>query len=205
MSNAGGDTLHRIPDSPFAIWEAPKGGRAPRFTVIEPGAGRRGMGRRRGQTRTMAGAEELAATLKPSTPAEILAHIETWDDRDRHLMGELLRLSQPGTKLWIICDGCGYEAVSEGLAVSGTEALFGGENELSCWLIRWRAADGTEDKGQYAVALEDAERAWWILAEDGRVRAGGPPIFDHGRALEIAAEFGGRAVQGIAELPRKAA
>jgi hypothetical protein len=196
------DILHKLPDSPFAVWEAPKGRRGDRFAIIEPGVGYRGMALRRGTARTLAGASELASSLSPSTPADILARIEAHGEMDHGRLETLHTLSQPGTKLWIICDGYGYEAVSDGLVADGIEAMFGGDGELRCWLIRWHDPDGTECKGLYAVALEDAERAWWILSADGRVVAGGPSIFDHDRALELAAQFGGRAVHGTASLPR---
>lgn len=199
------DILHELPGTAFAVWEAPKRTRQPRFTVIEPGAGRRGTGRRRGTARTLAEATELAGTLQPSTTAEILADVTPFGDWDRALLVKLTTLGVPGTKLWILCDGGGYEAVSEGLAVNAVEALFGGDDELRCWLIRWRDPSGAECKGLYATALADAERAWWVLGDDGRVIAGGPPIFDEARACEIAAEVGGQAVPGTGELARKAA
>jgi hypothetical protein len=200
-----GDILHDMPGTSFAVWEAPTA-RQPRFAVIEPGAGRRGAARRRGTARTLAAAADLTASLVPSTAAEILAGITTWGERDRERVATLVALGQPGARLWIICDGYGYEAVSEGLAVSGVEAMFGEpDNELACWMIRWRDPSGEECTGMYAVALADAERAWWVLDADGRVIAGGPPIYCEARALEIAAELAGRAVHGTDALPGKAA
>jgi hypothetical protein len=193
--------LHKIPGSPFAAWESPAGTRGPRFTVIEPGAGTRGMARTRGTARTLAEAESLAAGLKPSTTDEILAEITPQDDRDRKRLAELRTLGQPGTRLWIICgDGTGYAAVSAGLGVSRIEAMFGDNPALDCWLIRWHDPQGDEHSGLYAVPIEDAERAWWVLNDAGRVVAGGPPIFDADRASEIASNLGGRAVLGVRDI-----
>lgn len=204
MAVRGRDILHELPGSPsFRAWESPAGTRGPRFAIIEPGAGPRGTGKRRGTTRTLADAQMLAAMLEPSTPAEILAGVEVHGAAGEALLATLTALGEPGTPLWVLCgDGTGYEAVSGGLAVSAVEAVFG-HGGLGDWLIRWTDPDGAEVRGLYAVALEDAERAWWVLDEAGRVVAGGPPIYDEDRACEIAADFGGRAVHGTASLIRE--
>jgi hypothetical protein len=186
-------TCHELSDTRFVIWEKPRG--RDRFTVMERGTGTRGMGRDRGKCATLAGALELTATLAPSTTAEILAGIEVYGDLSRSLHGKLTTLGTPGTALFVLADGEGYESVSEGLAVNAVEALFGGDDELGCWLIAWRDPQGELVKGLYCMSREDAERAWWIL-RDGKVVAGGPNIFDETRALELAEQFGGEAVKG---------
>lgn len=118
------------------------------------------------------------------------------DERDR-----LIRLGEPGVPLWIVCNGWGYEAVSDGLVINAVEALFGND-PVRRWLISWRDAAGATDSGRRCVAREDAERAWWVLDGDGSVVAGGPPIFDETRALEIAARYHGKVVQGTTEIAR---
>lgn len=186
-------TCHELSDTRFVIWEKPRG--RDRFTVMERGTGRRGTGRARGKCATLAGALELTATLTPSTTAEILAGIEVYGDLSRSLHGKLTMLGTPGAPLFVLADGEGYETVSEGLAVNAVEALFGGDDELGCWLIAWRDPQGELVKGLYCMSCGDAERAWWIL-RDGKVVAGGPDIFDETRALELAEQFGGTAVKG---------
>ncbi|HMH90615.1 MAG TPA: hypothetical protein VK586_05970 [Streptosporangiaceae bacterium] len=192
-SAADGWTLHQLADPASAIWEKPRGSN--RFRVIERGTGNRGMALLKGTAPSLPAALELAGSLKPSTTAEILARIPAYGDRDRRLIAKLTALGQPGARLFVFGDSA-YEAVSEGLALNAAEALFGtGGDLLGCWLIAWRDPEGKPCRGLYANALEDAERAWWIL-RDGRVVAGGPPIYDESRALELAAEFGGSAVLG---------
>jgi len=186
-------TCHELSDPRFVIWEKPRG--RDRFSVMERGTGHRGMGRTRGKCPTLAAALELTATLAPSTTAEILAGIEVYGDWDRAAKAKLIALGTPGTPLFVLADGGGYETVSEGLAVSAVEALFGVDNELDCWLVSWRDPQGELVKGMYCMARDDAERAWWIL-RDGKVVAGGPNIFDESRALELAEQFGGTAVKG---------
>jgi hypothetical protein len=193
-------TLYDLSDPRWCVWEKPRG--RDRFQVMERGAGPRGTGRSRAWARTLDKALELASTLAPSTTAEILAGIEPHGDRER--LEKLIRLGTPGTRLWVLpyCgengnEGTGYAATSEGLAINGAEALFGGlGGEIDCWLVRWRGDGGHRDKGLFVTAIEDAERAWWIVDEHGNLRAGGPPIYDEGRALEIAAEVGGNAQLG---------
>lgn len=190
---ADGWTYHQLADPAFAIWERPAG-RA-RFRVIELGTGRRGMGRLRGTASSLGAALELAGSLKPSTTAEILSGITAYADWDRRTLDKLQTLGQPGARLFVFGGSSAYKAVSEGLALNAVEALFGGDDDLRSWLIAWRDPSGEPCRGLYVNALEDAERAWWIL-RDGRVVAGGPPIYDEARALELAAEFGGSAVLG---------
>jgi len=163
--------------------------------VMERGTGSRGMARTRAKCRNLAEALEAAAAMKPSTAAEILAGIEVYGDLTRALHAKLTALGEPGTPLFVLTEDGGYEAVSEGLAVNAVEALFGGDDELGCWLISWRDPQGEPVKGLYCMSREDAERAWWIL-RDGKVVAGGPSIFDEARALELAGQFGGTAVKG---------
>src|SRR5580698_5540052 len=86
-------TLHELSDPRFVIWEKPRG--AGRFRVIECGTGARGMGRLRGTAGTLPAALELAGSLNPSTPAEILADITPFGDRDRDRIAELTALGQP--------------------------------------------------------------------------------------------------------------
>jgi len=193
-----GWTRHDLADSPFFIYEKPRG--RDRFGVYERGAGRRGTAREHGRARTLAAALELADGLKPSTPQEILSDVRVYDDRVRRKLDKLIALSRPGTRLWVLPRGdergLGRAATSTGLALSSVEALFG-ENDLDCWAIRWRTDNGEEGQGLYAVTLEDARRAWWIVDDNGRVVAGGPPIFEAARASELAERFGGRAQLGL--------
>jgi hypothetical protein len=199
----GGGSLHLLSDGRFSIREWPRPRRrAERFEVIEPGAGPRGLARSRGRAPTLESALELAAQLRPSTPAEILAPIRDAADateRDRERVDRLVGLSTPGTRLWVLQrygeSGLGYAATSEGLHCDYVLS-FCDASPVGCWSIRWRADNGREDHGLHVVLLEDARRAWWIV-RDGHSVAGGPPIYDAARAAELAAEFGGQAQLGL--------
>lgn len=186
-------------NGPFFLYERPRRRRnGMRFEVCERGAGRRGTARVRGETADLAGALALAGRLAPSTPGEILAHILTSNNGwDKDLKDKLTRLGVPGTPLWVTTHepGMGYAATSGGLCISAVGALFGGE--LEAWQLQWRTPDDQLATGLYPVALQDARRAWWILTDADVVVAGGPRIYDGGRAAELAAEFGGRAQRGL--------
>lgn len=187
-----GWTYHELSAPAFAIREKPRG--RDRFRVLEPGAGRRGMARLRGTASSLAAALDLAGSLERSTTAEILAGVTAYLDLDRRRLAELRTLGQPGVRLFVSGGEAAYEAVSEGLAVNRVEAVFG-DDDLHSWLIAWRDPAGELCSGLYVSALEDAQRAWWIL-RDGKVVAGGPPIYDEARSLELAAKYGGCAVLG---------
>lgn len=193
---------HDIDGSPFFIYEKAAGRN--RFKVMECGTGLRGTARERAVATTLETAVSVAGSLTPSTAGEILAGIAAPDGWSRARVAKLVALGTPGAEMWVVCgDGTGYAAVSEGLTISAAEALFG-HNDLGCWVIRWHDPDGSECRGLYVVPLADAERAWWVLNDAGRVVAGGPPIYDESRAREIAAGLDGRPVHGIGELRRAA-
>jgi hypothetical protein len=139
----------------------------------------------------------------PEHPAEALTQCTAYGKVDERLRDQLMRCGVPGTRLWVIPGsqeprGMGHGAVSLGVAMSSTEAIFGyGPRAVSSWTVCWRNDDGTEDSGLYVVTREDAERAWWITDGRGNMLAGGPPIWSKERAGEIAAESGGQIQQGV--------
>jgi len=139
----------------------------------------------------------------PEVPAIALAQCTAYGKLDEDRRDQLVRLGTPGTRLWVIPGaqpprGMGHGATSLGLAMSTAEGIFGyGRRSLSSWLACWRNDDGTEDSGLYVVALEDAERAWWVTDGRGNMLAGGPPIWTRERATEIAARFGGQIQRGV--------
>lgn len=201
----GGHTLHRLSDERFSIWGVRRlRRRAERFEVVEAGAGVRGCAKVRGHAPTLEEALELVATLRPSTPAEILAPIladRRATDRHRERVEKLIRLAEPGARLWVLPgygeDGPGHAATSEGLHCDGVIAILAdGAAAVDCWSIGWRRDDGNEAHGLNVVLLEDARRAWWIV-RDGRIVAGGPPIYEPARAAGLAMEFGGEARLGL--------
>ncbi|MGP4027267.1 hypothetical protein [Actinomadura sp. 3N407] len=198
----GGWLKHALSKQPFIIWEKPRG--RGRFEICESGAGLRGTARRRGAAATLAKALAEVASMRPSTPAEILADIPLHSDRDHALHGKLTTLAVPGTRLWKLprrygegaARGVGQPATALGLALNSIEALFG-EAGLNCWSIDYELADGARDQSIAVMALDDARRAWWILNRDGWLVAGGPPIYDPVRGAELAVEFDGIAQLGL--------
>lgn len=201
-------TLHKLSNG-FSIWESPKRRKGGRFEVIEPGAGPRGNARDRGRARTLQAALELAVTLKPSTPAEILApwRESVYSDDKRKDIDELVRRATSGTRLWVLHGrdgregpdswGWGYAATSKGLKRSGVGSLIG-ELFWEVWHVAWVGDDGQEGEGNCVVTLEDARQAWWVVAPDGRHLAGGPGMVGgEARARELAVEYGGQAQLGL--------
>lgn len=192
---------HTLSKPPFILWENPTGRR---FKICESGAGLRGTARTRGTATTLNAALTAVAGMQPSTPAEILADIPLYCDRDRERHDMLATLAVPGTRLWMLprrrgphaTRGVGQPAVATGLALNTVEALFG-EAGLNCWSIGYETCDGTRDHSIAVMGLEDARRAWWILDRDGWLVAGGPPIYSRVRAGQLAAEFDGIAQLGL--------
>jgi hypothetical protein len=186
---------------------------ARKFTVLEAGAGLRGMARKRGQAGTRAEARELAGQLAPSTVREILEQTPAYGEQARKDREELIRVAEPGTRLWVLPfyyqDGgyreTGQAATATGLALNGVEALFGGPGD-STWLAGYRRDDGTEGKCSHRIVLTlaEARERWWILAVKNRRQvlvSGGHPDEERMYALRDEKHPGCLVLQGCQFMP----
>lgn len=200
---AGGWLRYDIKDSPFFVYEKNNG--KTRFEVLEKGAGPRGTARPRGTAPSLPAALETAASLDPSTPAEILAQTPVCGEDGKRDRVRLERLAEPGTRLWLLparkgdgFTGLGQPATSLGLALNSVEAIFGPAGD-NCWLIRVRADDGAEDalRALRVLTLEEVAERWWVTDGHGNLLTGGHP--DRGRMEKLAAEHGGYCQQGLAQ------
>jgi hypothetical protein len=173
VTYADGWLKYDIPDSPFFINASPKG---TSFHVLEAGACPRGMAWTHGKRGSLSAALKFAATLKPSTTADILDRVAEGltSDIDLDRIARLRATGEPGTRLWSLptytadgYHGLGEAATSLGLAVIGVEALFGTPG--SCWTVRYRTDSGEEPTagGWSLLTLADARERWWILSHDG--------------------------------------
>jgi hypothetical protein len=195
-----GGYRYDIEGGPFFVNSTPKG---TSFHVLERGVSPMGMAHEHGRRGSLSAALRFAATLTPSTTADILDRVDATltTDRDRERTAMLRVTGEPGTRLWLLpvyqdgrFHGLGEVVTSLGLAVIGIEAMLG--SPASCWTVRYRRADGEESTfgGWSLLTLADARSRWWITDGAGSLVSGGHR--DRERMLSLAArEHPGSVVQ----------
>lgn len=191
---------HDITGTPFFINASPKG---TSFHVLEAGTCPRGMALECGRRRSLSAALRLAATLKPSTTADILDRVAVGLTGDIALdrIAKLRVTGEPGTRLWSLpvyeadgYHGLGEAATSLGLAVIGIESLFG--TPESCWTVRYRTDGGeVSTRGGWSLlTLADARERWWVLSHDGHNLVSGGHR-DRARMDRLALDYPGSIVR----------
>lgn len=198
-----GGARYDVPDSPFFINTSPK---RTSFTVFERGADVRGTALNRGKRGSLSAARKLAASLEPSTIAEILGRVTVYDQGDRARLDRTAYLAEPGRRLWVIPSygedgyrGLGEKATATGLGLNGIEALFGSES--GCWLVAFRTDAGEEDRLNALIlsTVEEARERWWILSADGKTLVSGGHASRERMEALTAKEHPGRVVRQGAE------
>jgi hypothetical protein len=161
---------HEIPGSPFFINSSPKG---TSFHVLEAGVCPRGMAWTHGKRGSLSAALKLVSTLKPSTPADIMARVKAVTPCDHDKFDRMAYLAEPGRRLWTLpaygrdgYTGLGEAATATGLHASGVESLFGSPS--SVWSVAFVTDSGREGSSAVPLTLEEARERWWILSHDGR-------------------------------------